>query len=296
MKNSTFRRMLFSTALFAVCFAVSSEVRATIVFKDDFNRADNTTLGSISGPGTGTWTETITPGGDSDLNVAGNLMLVDHGNTDSLYQASMSTAGFLAPWASTLAGNPGKVTWNVNMQSARPELSGFAIGSNGIGLALASTAGAFGTTNGYAVVWGQPGTTDPIALVRFTGAVSVPILAGTGTPFGDMNANFLSVRVEYEPSTNTWTMLARDDGASAFADPETGAGYVNFGSVVNSDHTSATIAQTGMFGFYTSNGATDLYRYDNYSIDVVPEPSTVALTITAVVGLAAFRVRRRKLA
>jgi trimeric autotransporter adhesin len=297
MKNTSCRRLLIATALFAVCL-VASDLHATIVFKDNFDRADSSTIGSASGPGTGTWTELITQleavqPTVGDVLISGNQVLVDHGETNSRYEVGVSTSGFLSPWASTLAGNPGKVTWNFNLQSARDNLSGFASGSNGMGMVLASTAGAYGTTNGYAVVLGNTGSTDPILFVSFTGATSVPIIVGSGVPFGDLGTNYLSMRVEYEPSTNTWTMYGRNDGVSAFADPETGAGYVNLGSVVNSDHTSATMAQMGMFGFFTSNGAGDLYRYDNISIDVVPEPSSVVLAGAAVAGMLFVACRRR---
>jgi hypothetical protein len=298
MNTYLYRSLAPWATVCAICVVVASKANATIVFKDDFNRADSTTIGATAGPGSGTWTETITAleapqATAGDLLVSSNQLLVDHGDTNGLYELSMSTAGFLSPWAPSLAGNPGKVTWSFNIQSSRDNLSGFTPGSNGVGMALASTAGAFGTTNGYAVTWGQSGTTDPIYLVRFTGASNVPILVGNVAPFSDLGTNYLSIRVEYEPSTNTWTMYGRNDGTTAFADPEVGGGYSSFGSVVNSDHTSDTITKLGMFGFYTSNAATDLYRYDNLAIDVVPEPSAIVLGFAAVAGMFGVVLRRR---
>jgi hypothetical protein len=305
MMNTTWRGLLLSAAIFAICFAVTPDLHATIVFKDDFDRADSSTIGATAGPGSGTWTETITtiPAAaiDGDVTISSNRVVVTHGNNDAIYQLSTTTAGFLSPWPASnkLSDAPGKVTWTVNMQSSRLNLSGVAPGANGIGVALVATNTSLGAVgnNGYGLYWGQSGGTDPIHLMAFAGngvtSVTTDIVVGSGTTFGNVAAEYLSIRVEYDPTTNTWELFGRNDGASAFADPATGGGYLSLGSGVNSTHVGTAMNNVGFFGSYTTLGAANVFRHDNFAIDVVPEPSSVALGCAAIVGMIVFARRRR---
>lgn len=285
MKLALFlRRCSALAAAFLVSFVTpTSQAVPTVVFADNFNRANSTIIGATAGPGTGTWEETQTsftgtPNGD--LLISNDLLLVDHNTVDSIYSLSMESTGFLAPWNNVLKDNPGKVTWTLNMQSSRPNLTGFISSTtgaiqDGIGVALISNGSTVGATQGYGLFWGGTGTggLDPLALLSFNGLASTQILTASIAPFSNVGTNYLSIRVEYDPADDSWTLFARDDGPTGFSDPAITTGYVNLGSVFDADHTSLTMSHVGMFGSYTSNGATDLYRYDNFAISVdSPQP------------------------
>lgn len=263
---------LAATLLVAVAYCNRAE--AVIVFADDFNRPNSTTIGSTAGPGSGTWNESQQGFANGDVLIADNQMLVDHNIGGTVYSVNTTTAGFLEPWNNVLNANPGKVTWTLNMQSSRPNLTGFVntgtgAPQDGIGMALIANGAAVGATQGYGLFWGGTGTggLDPLTLLSFNGFGSTQFITASMAPFDNVGTNYLSIRVEYEPSTETWTLFARDDGPTAFADPSVDTGYVNLGSAFNNEHTSLSMSHLGMFGSYSSS-ATDVYRYDNLAIDV----------------------------
>jgi hypothetical protein len=267
--------------------------RGVTVFRDDFNRPNSSTLGAISGPGTGTWSEIPSPSSGADIVISDGAAVGIHGNTSWIYEALVPTAGFLAPWSSTLASNPGKVTWNINLQSTKPDMGGVALPNNGIGVYLAATGSGFQPGSvAYMLGWGMPGSGDPLQLARAGDNQPItPFLTASIAPFHDISTNYLSLRVEYIPTTNTWTLFARDDGASGFSDPATG-GYVNLGSSVDATFTDRVMTHVGFYGTYTANTVSDLYRYDNFSITVAPEPSSVSLLATAPIFGLYYRARR----
>jgi hypothetical protein len=311
MSTTTIRVTFCKAAIFSAAFLlVASTTLADVVFRDTFNRPNNFTIGTNSGPeGSATWTKSITPvvvptGSPGTVAVNTNQILVAHGNDDSIYQLSVPTSGFASPWPASkkLADSPGVIKWYINMHSGRTGLGGIGAGSNGMGFALAATNTSFGAVgnNGYLLTWGNTGTPDPLQLIAFTGNGGInpptvtPIVLGTaaGAPFSDMNTNYFSFRVEFDPGTSIWSLYGRDDGASSFADPEVNTGYTLIGSNTNSTHTSAVMNNTGLVGSYTTSGATNLYHYDNVVIEVVPEPSTIVFAGLGLVGLVGFARRR----
>lgn len=276
------------------CTIISSSAHAVTVFKDDFNRLNSSTLGAISGPGTGIWNELISPPPvlqtPGDVDIFDGVMRVDHGASDAVYEVFIPTVGFLAPWSSTLGGNPGKVTWNINMQSGRPDLTGPGPITDGIGVVLVSTGSGFDSgVTGYLLSWGEAGN-DPLRLFRVGTGVTLILTASTA-PFNNIGTNYLSIRVEYEPSTHVWTLFARDDGPNSFSDPSQGT-FVNLGSNVDGVLANVTMTHVGVFGSYTQNGPNDIYRYDNFSISVAPEPSAMRLAFVGFTIVIASRRRR----
>jgi hypothetical protein len=260
---------------------------AAVVFSDNFNRANSSTIGN-------SWSESNPGGGDALI--AGNLLDLEsnNGNDQGNSFTTQATASFPPPAVNVLTNNPGLMTWTFNMQSSNNDLSGFGGSNEGIATVLVATGADFNTANGYAVVWGETGATDRIRLVHFTSGLDananlanlITATGGAGTP-GDPNANFMSVKVTYDPATDTFELFARSDGGASFADPLTGS-YTSYGTVPNTTYTSATMTHVGFLAAYNQNN--EHRRFDNLTIDVVPEPA--ALVCTALAPLMLMRRRR----
>lgn len=126
--------------------------------------------------------------------------------------------------------------------------------------------------NGYAIVYGQSGGVDPIRLVHYTtglqGTLSSNLIISNTTGLTDFGAEYISVKVTYAPSTNTWELFLRNDGATAFADPTTGT-LVSQGTVVNSTYTGTALGNLGAY-WQGSTAATQTAFFDNVTVTVTP--------------------------
>ena len=266
--------------------------RAVVVFSDNFNRADSSTVGNG-------WTETSTGTGNAEI--ASSQLQIDNGGTAGRTYISQDTTTFGAGYASQLDQNSGTVTWTFNMHTTRTtELSGFGSGSYGIAFVLATSSSDFLTGSGYAVVWGQnPGTDpDPLRLVRYTaglvvaGSTITDVITGSGSPFGDMSTEFLSVRVTYNPSDDMWSLAARDD-AGSFADPSSGS-LTALGTAADSTYTAGSLDYMGALWNYNTTAGQSA-DFDNLLIDVIPEPGFYGAAGAAfLLGVAALHAFRRR--
>ena len=229
----------------------------TTVFSDDFSANTSATYVTSGAINTTAWSVTRLGadfGARRNTSPAQLELTNDVGATGNFAGwafASIPVSNFSSPYTSTLSSNPGDVTWNFNMRQIRATASGFASGNYGAAMILGSTGTTATTGNGYAVTIGASGF---IRLVRFNNG-----LAGTQTNIiaGSTNAatNYYSFRVIYTPSTNTWQLLARNDGATAFADPATGTLTAVNTATVDNTYTGSALANFGAFwnGSTTAN-------------------------------------------
>jgi fibronectin-binding autotransporter adhesin len=245
----------------------------TTVFQDTFttgNSATWTTSGTI---GSSAWS--VTRSGD-DWGARINNSQLELTNTASAtpnvngwVYASTPTSGFTSPWSSTLSSNPGLVTWEFNMRQIRTDPAGFGVGSYGAAFVLGATSSTVATSgSGYAIVLGGGGSvasTDPIRLARFTGGLQgtlTDVISGTGV-FADIGAEYLSVRVTYNPTSNAWLLYGGT--ASSFGDP-TGTLSLT-GSATNNTYTGTTL--TSMGGYWQgSTAANQTAFFDNVYVKV----------------------------
>ena len=150
-----------------------------------------------------------------------------------------SDTTFSAPWSSTLSSNSIPITWIFNMRNPRNDPAGFGVGSYGCAFILVTNTSTPNNTGvGYAIVHGQSGTFDPIRLVKFSAGTQttgslVNIISGST----DLDNEYLSIQVTYNPANNEWQLFVRDDGGSTFTDPRTGI-FVNYGTATDSTYTS----------------------------------------------------------
>jgi hypothetical protein len=198
---------------------------------------------------------------------------------------------------SNLSSNTGKITWTVNLRTTRVTVMATGLGDTNQygGVILASTGSVIGapsTTTGYAVLFTRStlnAAANTIKLVRMTvgfGSTSSSALTPTLISSADITSgftNYRSVKVTYDPATATWELFTRDDGASAFADPESGS-YTSAGTSTDATYTSTAMSSYGFFSNSTS-GTTGM-ESDNYKI--VLDPPASSPSITSQTALTAF--------
>jgi len=244
-------------------------------------------------------TTTVTAG-DGVASISSGIIVLTNdasGTTNAAGRVYLTgaTSSFLSPYTQVLNSAPGLVTWNFNMQQARTDPSGFDASGYGVAFVLGSTSSDLMTSNGYAVVLGNSGSTDPVRLVRFTGGLdlnsNLTDVVSAAAPLNDIGNSYMSLRVTFDTTADTWTLFGRNDGASSFTDPTTGS-LTNLGSANNSTYVGSTLSSFGMLWNY-STGASQTAQFDNISVTVVPEPKTwVMIGIGSAFML--WNLRRRR--
>lgn len=192
----------------------------------------------------------------------------------------------LSGWNTTLSSNTGTITWEFNMRQIRTDPAGFSAGAYGAAFVLAGTSATAATAgSGYAVVLGQSGSTDAIRLAHFNNGIQgalTNIITSNTTGLTDFGAEYLSIRVTYIPSNNTWELFLRNDG-TAFTDPTGGTVLTSQGTAVNNTYTS-TAGMRYIGGYWQgSTGATQTAFFDNVYLKVTAATTAPAApTITSI--------------
>jgi predicted extracellular nuclease len=257
----------------------------TTVFSDDFSTNTNAAYTTTGAIGASPWMVLVQ---NADWGARRNtspeqLELTNDAsaaaNAIGWVLASVASSSFPAPYNTTLNLNTGTVTWNFNMRQIRTDPAGMGAGSYGAAFILAGTANTTRSTgNGFAITYGQSGTTDPVRLVEYTAGLgtSTNIITSNTAGLTDFGAEYLSVRVTYTPSTNTWELFLRNDGAAAFADPTT-AGLVSQGTAIYSTNTNVPLPLMGAF-WNGSTAAAQTAFFDNVSVTVAnAAPASVSI-------------------
>lgn len=276
--------MKFKLLLLSFLMAATYSWGQTTVFTDDFNRA------AVSPGGTPsmTYNNTIAAGVTVSTNGSTNLRIANT-TTSGVSYVYGTTSTFSAPYATTLSSNTGLVTWTFNFRWNRASSNNPAVpasGAYGQAIVLGASGSNFTSgTTGYAIVYGSASTPDPIRLVRFNGGVTgtlTNVISSGANDIANTN-NYVSVRVTYDPSTNTWALFLRDDGTSSWADPSAGVTTQIGSNTVDNTYTGSALAN---FGFLWShaNSAGSTGDFDNYKVTVTPPcvpPGNPAGTISA---------------
>ena len=233
----------------------------TLVLLDDFNRADNPTVGSG-------WseTETITTGAAI---VSNQLKLASATSGREFIAQSLATN-----YDPTLTNNGRVLTWAWNMQQTRSNPTSFDASSYAVAYVLAGSSSNLLTGTGYAVVVGNSGQPDPIRLVRYANGTASTL---TNIVVGDVDAANKSqtIRVTYLPDEDIWTLEAATT-TTAFQDPTTAA-YYTLGSAVDGTYTATSLPYTGCLWNHATS-ATDYALFDNI---YVTAPCTLETEPTA---------------
>ncbi len=244
----------------------------TTVFSETFTEA-NSSYASTVQIGTTALTANVS-GVDFGCRVNGNLLEVSNdASTTANVQGwglAYNTSAPSSPYTTTLSSNTGAVTWSFNMRQIRPDPAGFGISSYGVAFILAGSSTSANTTGtGYAVALGQSGGTDPIRLIKYNNGLQgtlTNIITSNTTGLTDFGADYLSIKVTYTPSTNTWELFLRNDGTTAFADPLSGS-LTTQGTAIDNTYTGAALAKLGAY-WQGSTGATQFASFDNIVVSI----------------------------
>jgi hypothetical protein len=189
---------------------------------------------------------------------------------------AMPLSKISAPFSSVLKNNTDVITWSFGMRINKstilgPLPAGLKPGAGLTGGMILATdcasdqAIAGSAASGYVVLLSgnaAPGTTNRIDFGSFTGGLNDATFTSLLTVDNiTAGGNAISVTVTYTPSSNTWTLKARQDGSASIVDPDatTTASYVSStpSSVVDSDYTGMTMAN--MMLFYNHNTTNGIY-------------------------------------
>jgi hypothetical protein len=254
----------------------------TTVFSDDFSTNTNSTWTTSGTIGSSAWS--VTRSGD-DWGARRNTspeqleLTNDAGgaaNANGWIFTATTTSSFNSPYNTTLNLNPGIVTWNFNMRQIRTDPAGFASNSYGVAFVLAGSSNSLNNTgNGYAIVLGQSGTTDPIRLAYYTTGLQgtlTNIITSNTTGLTDFGTEYLSIRVTYNPSNDIWELFVRNDGTTSFSDPLTGT-LISQGTAINNTYTGIPLDYLGGY-WQGSTAANQTAFFDNVSVSVTIIPVT----------------------
>jgi hypothetical protein len=266
--------------LILFCFSsVSSTylLAQIIVFQDNFNRASLTT-------GSPTTYSTNITAGDGGASIFGSLFLELTNdatialNANGRVYVTGLISSFTAPYNTTLNLNPGLITWTFNFRYNRTtNPSGFDLGNYGLAVILCSDVADLTIANGYALVYGQTGTIDPIKLVSFAngldGNANLTDIISSG--INDISAvnNYVSARITFNPTTGGWSLFLRDDGSSSWSDPSSGVSTQIGSTVINNTYTSSTLSNFGFWWGY-STAANQTSQFDNLNVSITINPVT----------------------
>jgi len=239
------------------------------VFVDDFTRSPV----SPGGVPSIAYTSTVTNLGSIGIGAGTFLrMRSDTGSTvGRLYTMSTYTLVGNPNFYSQLNLNPTIVNWSVNVRNNYSTiLDGFNSGLFGQAVILASGGGDVLTSgNGYALVYGGSGTRQ-WRLVSFTGGLqanaNITTILSTPLSPGFSDGDYLSLKVSYDSTTNSWSLYFRNDGSTAFVDSRLTTGYGTPSSSTNSTYTNITLDSFGYFYNFGATTSSINALFDNFNV------------------------------
>ena len=172
--------------------------------------------------------------------------------------------GFETPWTSKLNElEADSLVWMFCMRYNYDYTAGFDNQQRGIATILCMDDADMMTANGYAIV---NNASCYYKLARFDGGLSantnVTELASTtkltkndGT--GTSNKRYLTFRIVYIPTTNTWKMYYFANTSSAYVAPANVNAWTLAGTVVDATHTSKEMTHFGFMNNYVQGASFD---------------------------------------
>ena len=280
--NCAFLFMLICTNAVLAQKTIINETFGTIVINSPYTGGTSTVPAS---PNQITYTKTstaTTPGLASVATSSSNgyLSLTGGGGTSGVtyLTAPLPTNNFV----SILKNNSYPITWTFNMRLNRTaNIAGLTItsGTNYVPaeVLVSSNSDLLGSsTKGYAVSLsgGSTSSYHKIELSSFIAGLSSSSIVLTSPEFAAQD--YVSVKVTYTPSTETWSLAVKSNGATAFSDPSTDT-FSSTVSIDNAVNTSETMTHFGYYYSHMASGtvASAVFKNDNYKM--VLESPIVAL-------------------
>jgi len=232
---------------------------------DNFNRADNNSVGSTpTTPNSLTWNE-IETAANTSITIASNVLKL--GSTTNGRDFAYVDFNGLSGYPVTLSSATGVVTWAFNFRQTRSDPSGFDGTNYGIGFVLGKTTLDVTTGTGYAVIIGQSGTSDPIRLAKFSGGLHLNSSFSNIISGNDYGAEYISVKVTYNPSGNNWSLFA-ESNASSFPRTDPRNTNTQIGSTTSDNtYTGSALRCLGCLWNHSTGGSDFAYFDDIYVTD-----------------------------
>lgn len=268
--------LLAKAQTFHAAIASPAAIPNQYILLDNFNRNDTIrpAIPSMGGPA---WWNEVEPGLICSVlqtvRIKSNRLELsgcDNNGTTCLLSPTQTASMNMTlanKYPTVFANAAGTMEWYFNMQQNRADPNGFGGGQYGVAFVIGSNTNDPNpslTKYGYAVIFGESGTTDPIRLVSYNGTSfnSTTFTNILSVPSPAVKTNYMSLKVSFNPCTSEWTLTVRDDGASAFADPATVTGVG--ASAVNSTFTSSNLLWMGMV--WNHGSSCSLAKFDNVYI------------------------------
>jgi hypothetical protein len=231
------------------------------IFVDDFNRADSQTVGN-------SWNEYTTTNGGQ---IYTNRLRLGSANSGKDY-VSRDLSGLTNPIITDgINNNTSILEWAFNFKGSRTNPSGFNTNNYGYGFILGNTVNnAIGSGQGYAVVIGQSGSSDPIRLAKFTGGVNANSDFTDIISSGDYGTQYISVKVTFDPATDTWSLYA-ESNSSNYPQTDPRDTSTLLGTAVDNTYVGAGNDLKYCGAFYNHPGNNDFPQY--YDDVYMPVPS-----------------------
>ena len=241
-----------------------SVITYTTALLDNFNRADNNSIGNVTEEFSQIpWNEieTVSP---TSISINSNRLRM--GSTTIGRDFAYLDMSTVTDYPLILNTTTDDMTWAINMRQTRDNPSGFDNNYNGIAFILGKTTSDITTGNGYAVVLGNEGTTDPIRLAIFSNGINLNSKFTDIISSGDYGNEYLSIKVKYSSAGDNWSLFV-ESGASNFpqSDPRNTSTLV--GTASNSTYTSVSLMYVGCLWNHSSGGSNYAYFDDIYLTD-----------------------------
>ena len=190
-----------------------------------------------------------------------------------------TSATFTPGYNATLSRNNGLISWSFNLSNRDGTYN------NSFSCVLASTkADPFNSDQGFAQGYAFNGggmVGNRMAIRRFDygmgggGEMLVDITDGLG-PLPDKG----SIRITFNPTSSEWSLYG--ETGTAYTDPSQVDNLL--GTAIDDTYTDI---ETKYFGLLGKNTGTNYF--DNVTVDVVPEPASIILMISAFLGAGFIR-------
>ncbi len=232
----------------------------TISLLDDFNKANSNDLGNTS---FGFAWNTIQRSSNSiSINANKNLELTTNGIKGK--EVAYVNLSNIDNYPIKLMQAQKVVTWAFNMRYNESDPSGFDSNNYGIAFILGASVADTSSGEGYAVVYGNSNSKDSLRLVKYNGGLNLnsnltKIIADNV----DVNTDYVSVKVIYNPSNYTWQFYAAY-GQSTFPHPDPRQTYRLVGTAIDVTYADVNLPYLMAFFNHASNTTRKLIFDDIY--------------------------------
>jgi hypothetical protein len=247
---------------------------AFAAFDNFSNRGSTNTVGLPSSGGAVNWAEVESGAADCAAITNSDILTLTRSgggtNGQEFIWFDMSTK-----YSTTFSSSNADLSWYFNMQQSRFDPSGFDVAAAQYGAAfiLGGSSSDVNNGSGYAVIVGNNNGTlanDFVSLIKYTNGLdansNITYLISWDPGQTNLQDEF-SIRVDYNPCTNLWSLFVRDDGVYTlpFADPTDLNASHNRGSIVDNSYTSLDLKYIIPF-WKRASGSGEQLRVDNINI------------------------------